>query len=257
MRKEKRQAEGLHLDRRRVRAYVLRMEKAIESGKRPSAVGYCRVSSRKQADEGGSIEAQREAIIREAVLGGFNLLDVYSDGGLSGGRSEKTRPGLALTLEAIRSGRAAVLIVKHVDRLSRDTDYTGHLRTVVKEAGARLVVIEEAKDDPIRKAVDTMLGELEKIRGSQRMKGFHAARKARGLHSGAVGFGTRTRADGRLEPDPAMAGTVARILRLRAQGASLRAIAAALNADEVPGPTKARWNAETINGVVKRQGGTP
>jgi hypothetical protein len=59
-------------------------------------------------------------------------------------------------------------------------------------------------------------------------------------------------AEGRLEADPATAGTVARILRLRGQGVSLRKIAQALNHDNVPGPTSAGWNPMSVRGVVNR-----
>ena len=179
---------------------------------------------------------------------------MYADGGVSGGKGERSRPGLSAALDAIRSGKAEALIVKHADRLARDSDLAGHFRITVKEAGGRLVVIDEAKDDPIRQAVDKMLAELERIRGGQRMKTWNAERKAKGLPAGYAPFGMRRAADGRLEPDPEAAATVARIVRMRAQGASLRTIASALNADHTPGRT---WNPMTVSGVVKRQGGTP
>jgi site-specific DNA recombinase len=229
------------------------MSRALESPRRPVAVGYCRVSSRKQADDGGSLEAQREAIIREAVLGGLDVLDVFADGGISGGKGEKSRPGLGAALDAIRSGAASVLIVKHADRLSRDTDYAGHLRTIVKEAGGRLVVIEEAKDDPIRRAVDKMLAELERIRGSQRMKTFHAIRRAAGLPAGPAPYGYETGPDGRLVPLAAEASTVARVLKMHREGASLRAIAAALGREKVPTRTGAAWSPAVIAKIIGRE----
>lgn len=257
MRKEKHNRLHLTIDRRAARAYILRMAKAIDSGKRPAAVGYVRVSSKAQATGGGSLQAQREAIALAAVLEGLELLRVETDGGISGGASEKKRPGLKAALDAIRAGEASVLIVKHGDRLSRDSDYAGHLRTVVKEAGARLVVIDEAKDDPVRLAVGKMLAELERIRGGERMRSFHATRKAKGLSSGPAPFGMRLGAEGRLEPDPSTAATVARILALHGEGWSLREIAAGLNAAGTPGPTSAKWNAMTISKIANRQGGRP
>jgi DNA invertase Pin-like site-specific DNA recombinase len=252
--KEKRKMFAVTLDRRRVRTYLLHVSKAIESPGRPRAIGYVRVSSRAQATDGGSLEAQREAIVRHAVLSGLDLVRIETDGGISGGKSEDKRPGLAAVLEAIRSGAASVVIVRHVDRLSRDSSLAGYLRVQVKRAGGRIEIIEEAKNDPIRQAVDTMLAELEKIRGSERMRSFHAARKAKGLGSGPAPFGMRIGPNGRLQPDPAVAGTVERILALRDQGASLRVIARHLNADHVAGR---RWNPMTVSGVLRRQGGQP
>lgn len=251
-RKEKHKASDLTLDRRAVRAYLSRMEKQLASPNRPVAVGYARVSSKQQAEDGGSLEAQREAIYREAALGGFDLLDVFSDDGISGGKGEKARRGLASALDAIRSGDATALIVKHADRLSRDTDYAGYLRTLVKEAGARLVVIEEAKDDPIRQAVDKMIAELERIRGSQRMKTWNAGRKAKGLPAGPPPFGFKTGTDGKLAPLATEAPTVEKIRSLHADGLSLRKIAAKLTAARIPTRTGSPWNAQTINAILKR-----
>jgi site-specific DNA recombinase len=253
MQKKKRRNQfGLALDRRELRAYLLRVGKAIQSPGRPRAIGYVRVSSKGQAENGGSLEAQREAIVRHAVLSGLDLLRIETDGGISGGKSEEKRPGLAAVLEAVRSGAASVVIVRHVDRLSRDSTLAGYLRERVKRAGGRFEIIEEKKNDPIRAVVDTMLAELEKIRTSERMRSFHATRKAKGFSSGPPPFGMRHDAEGRLEADPATAGTVARILRLRGQGVSLRKIAQALNHDNVPGPTSAGWNPMSVRGVVNR-----
>jgi site-specific DNA recombinase len=228
------------------------MAKQLDSPNRPKAIGYARVSSRKQAEEGGSLEAQREAIIRHAVLSGLDLVDVYADGGISGGKGEEGRPGLAAALEEIRSGRASVLVVKHADRLSRDSDLAGYLRHGVKKAGGSLVVLDEAKDDPIRNAVDKMLAELERIRGSQRMKAFHATRKAKGLPSGPAPFGFVIGDGGKLESVASEAPIVERIRSRRAAGASLRAIVAELNADAVPTRTGKPWNAQTIANIEKR-----
>lgn len=252
--KIKRQKIGRSLDTRRVRAYLSSVAKAIETPGRPKAIGYVRVSSKGQAENGGSLEVQREAIIRYAVLYGLELVRIETDGGISGGKDEEKRPGLASVLEAVRTGEASVVIVKHADRLSRSTELAYHLRHEVKKAGGRIEIIEEAKNDPIRAAVDVMIAEIEKIRGSERMRRFLAARKAKGFLPGPPPFGMRHDAEGRLEPDPATAATVGRILRLRAAGASLRAIAERLNTDHVPGPTAVPWNPETVRVVVKRQG---
>ena len=246
-----RQSEGLHLDIRALRAYLSTVAKAIKEPGRPRACGYLRVSSRMQASEGTSLEAQRESIVRYAVLHGFDLVRIEKDAGISGGKSEEQRPGLAAVLEAVRSGECSVVLAIHVDRLARDLDLAGHLRILVKRAGGRIEIIG-AKTDPMGRLFDDIWAEYERQRGADRMRSFHATRKARGLYSGAVPYGMRPDEKGHLEPDPTVAPVVARILRLRGQGASLRGIAQALNADHVPGRTAAAWNAETVRGVVNR-----
>src|SRR5258706_8721169 len=111
---KKRQDGGLQFDLATLRSYLALMKKALATPEaRAKAVGYVRVSSKKQRDEGGSIEDQREALIRYAVLNGLDLVEVFVDGGISGGKAEDRRPGLSAALEAIKSGTASVFLTKH------------------------------------------------------------------------------------------------------------------------------------------------
>jgi DNA invertase Pin-like site-specific DNA recombinase len=226
--------------------------KKLASPKRPRAYGYVRVSTSKQAEEGGSLEAQRETIARHCVLSGYDLAGMAEDAGISGGKGEDARPGLREAMDAIRSGSADVLVVTHVDRLARSTDEGGHIRVEIRRAGGKVDVVAEVKDDPIRQAVDRMLAELERIRTSQRMTVWNAQRRAKGLPAGPAPFGSRIGEDGRLEPVAAEQPVVDRILARSGEGASLRTIAAELNADEVPSRSGRPWNPMTISKVVKR-----
>jgi DNA invertase Pin-like site-specific DNA recombinase len=219
----------------------------LNSPNKPKAIGYARVSSRRQAEEGGSIEAQRQAIIREAVLGGFYLVDVYADEGISGGKDETRRPGLSAALEAIKSGTAEALIVRHADRLARGSDLAGYFREEVRRAGARLVVISETTD-PMR------LAELMRLNCSQRMKTWNADRRAKGLPAGPPPYGYRIGEDGKLEPEPSETPTVERIIELRKDDATLRAIAAELNRDGIPTRSGAPWSAQMANLILRRAG---
>jgi DNA invertase Pin-like site-specific DNA recombinase len=188
-------------------------------------------------------------------LSGYDLVSVSEDAGISGSKGEDKRPGLAEALAAIRDGRAEVLIVTHADRLARSIDETGHVRVEVKRAGGRVDVISEVKDDPVRHAVDQMLAELERIRGSQRMASWNAARKAKGLPAGPPPFGYRLGEDGRLVADEAQRATVNRVLRLRRRGKTLRAIADAMNTEKIPAPRAGKWNAMTVSLILKRESG--
>ncbi len=246
--------KGLPLDKTAVRTYLLSMAKKLTSPDRPKAIGYVRVSSRKQADEGRSLEDQREAIIRHAVLSGYELVDVFADGGISGGKGEEKRPGLAAALDSIRESRAGVLIVKHVDRLSRDQDLAGYLKVELKKAGGVLEVLDEVKDDPIRKAVDSMLAELERIRGSQRMKFVYASKRQKGEWVGPVPFGFSLGSDGKLVPVEVEQPVISKILALRDQGKALRAIAAELNSEGVPSRSGKPWNPMTVSAIIHRAG---
>ncbi len=250
--KGKRKVTDLPLDNPAFRTYLQGMAKRLSTSPRAKAIGYVRVSSKAQAAEGRSLEDQRDAIIRHAVLNRMELVDVLADGGISGGKDEEKRPGLSAALEAIRKGRASVLIVKHVDRLSRDSDLAGFLKVTVKRAGGTLVVLDETEKSPMEKLFDQVVAEIERLRGSERMKFVYAAKRTKGEWIGPVPFGFRLGADGRLEPVASETPIVERILARHAAGASLRAVAAELNADAVPTRTGKPWNPMTVSGIVKR-----
>ena len=82
------------------------------------AVGYIRVSTERQADEGVSLEAQKGKIAAWCAANGYELVTVYVDAGISGKRKD-TRPELQNALKAIKKDTA--LVVYSLSRLARST----------------------------------------------------------------------------------------------------------------------------------------
>src|ERR1039458_7365974 len=88
-------------------------------------VGYVRVSTDKQADQGVSLDAQAEKIRAMAVVHGADLVDIIVDGGESA-KSLK-RPGMAKLLAMVDAGKVQTVIIAKLDRLTRSVK--GSLRT--------------------------------------------------------------------------------------------------------------------------------
>lgn len=221
-------------------------------GGRQRAIGYIRVSSRQQRDEGLSLGDQRDEIMRYCAVGDLDLIDIHEDAAVSGGKDETGRPGLAAALATLRGGQASVLVVKHVDRLSRDSDFAGFLKVELRRIGVRVEVIDEAKDDPIRQAVDQLAATLERIRGSQRMKFSHRMRRSKGIWTGGAPYGYGL-VDGKLEPVDSEQAVIARVRQLRDSGLTIRAIADALNEDVAPTRSGNPWAYQTVHRIVRRE----
>jgi DNA invertase Pin-like site-specific DNA recombinase len=219
---------------------------------RVRAIGYIRVSSRQQKDEGLSLGDQREEIMRYCAVAGLDLIDIHEDGGISGAKDETARPGLAAALAALREGLASVLVVKHVDRLSRDNDFAGFLKVELRRIGVRVEIIDEAKDDPIRQAVDQLAAALERIRGSQRMKFSHRMRRSKGIWTGGAPYGYSL-VSGKLEPIEREQAVIIEVCRLRDSGLTFRAIAEVLNGEAVPTRTGRPWSHQTVHHITKRE----
>ena len=81
------------------------------------AVGYIRVSTHEQAQEGVSLDVQRDKLRSYCKGVGIKLVEVFADEGISGCTME--RPGVQDALRALERGRANTLVVVKLDRLTR------------------------------------------------------------------------------------------------------------------------------------------
>ena len=80
-------------------------------------VGYIRVSTAEQAEDGVSLAAQRVKIEQYCALYDLTLVEVIDDAALSA--KTLNRPGLQRALSMLRSGKADGLVVAKLDRLTR------------------------------------------------------------------------------------------------------------------------------------------
>lgn len=78
---------------------------------------YIRVSTQEQANEGYSIDAQRDRLTAYCRSMAWNIYNIYIDGGFSG--SNMSRPALSQLLDDIKGKRVNCVLVYKLDRLSR------------------------------------------------------------------------------------------------------------------------------------------
>lgn len=92
---------------------------------RHRAIGYVRVSTEKQVDQGSSLEAQTQRVKQYAELYNLELVEIIVDPG----HSAKTlaRPGLQRALGMLNAGQADALLVTKLDRLTRSVRDLGSL----------------------------------------------------------------------------------------------------------------------------------
>jgi DNA invertase Pin-like site-specific DNA recombinase len=212
------------------------------SPKGTRVVGYVRVSTSEQADSGAGLAAQRSAIEAEVKAKGWILVAILEDA--SSGKTTKGRPGLDAALALLEAGGAEALVVAKLDRLSRSIVDFGQLLERAKANGWAVVLLDMQLDmlSPQGELMANMLvsfAQFERRLIGQRTKDGLAAKKAAGTQLGRP----------RNLPDR----VVARIERERTAGASLGAIAQALNADAIPtAHGGAAWHASTVRSVLNR-----
>lgn len=197
-----------------------------------TAIGYIRVSTEGQAQDGVSLDAQRAKLAAWADLNGYTMGAVYEDAGISG-KSADNRPGLQAALHAARRGDA--LVVYSLSRLARSTKDTIAISERLDKAGADLVSLSERIDTTTAagKMVFRMLAvlaEFERDQISERTATAMQFKKTKGERVGAVPYGYDLTEDGvNLAENAAEQSVIQQARELHESGLSLRKIAAELD----------------------------
>jgi len=220
------------------------------------AIGYVRVSTQSQAEDGVSLDAQVTKIRAWADLNGASEVIIFRDEGISGKRSDN-RHGLQDALEVI--GKGDVLVVYSLSRLSRSTKETLILSEILLKKGADLVSLSEKIDTTTAagKMVFRMLAvlsEFERDQISDRTRFALAHKKANGEKTGGdVPYGYKVR-KGKLSRIEEEQKTIALILELTGKGESLRGVCRAL---EVAGAARKKgslsWHPEAVQRIIQRE----
>ncbi len=108
------------------------------------AVGYLRVSTQDQVEEGLSLEMQERRIRAYCEAQGFVLIRIFKDEGISGSKLS-IRPGVQEAIE-VACEEKAVLVFLKLDRLARSVVDAIHLAERLKKCGAHMASIEEKID---------------------------------------------------------------------------------------------------------------
>lgn len=186
-------------------------------------VAYSRVSTAAQAASGIGMDAQRQALEQAAETQGLVISGWFEDAGRSGA-SMKRRPGLQAALAEIDAGRAGGLIVAKIDRLGRSSADVCALVEKATREGWRLIALDAGLDTTTAAgemvaAALAMAARFEWRRISERQLEKHASLRRQGRARGSVAV-PRELAD--------------RVIGMREQGMTLRAIGGQLEAEGVP-----------------------
>jgi site-specific DNA recombinase len=213
--------------------------------------GYCRVSTENQKEE-GTIAIQRAALKEYAEAKGYELVEVFSDDGVSGGLEH--RPGLSTLFEYLEEHPevAGVLIWK-LDRLARDLMIQENLIRDFEKRGKSLISTKEPdldSGDPTRVFIRQVLGatsQYEKAMITMRMTGGRVNKARKGGYAGGFPAYGYEAAGGDLKVDQEQAETVKTIFRMRRyQHKSFREIARALNEQGTRTARGGKWHASTV-----------
>jgi site-specific DNA recombinase len=224
-------------------------------------VAYCRVSTQRQAEEGISLDAQRERLTAFAKATDLEIVGFRIDAGISA--KSLRRPGIQAALEDLRTGKAEAILVCKLDRLTRRLR---DLTALVDEYFAKrfsLISITDSIDTRSAggRLVLNVLGtvaEWERDQASERATEAAEHLRNLGVVVGGEALGWRRSEERdeegrlRLVADPAEVATARRIHDLRTQGLSLRKICRVLCEEGRETKCGGRWGPETVSRVLRR-----
>lgn len=190
-------------------------------------IGYCRVSTDIQAEEGYSLQAQKQDIERYCQLYGLELVDIIYDEGLSACNLE--REGIQKALKMISVGMVDGLIVAKLDRLTRSVRDLSYLLEKYFTKYALMSVADKidttSASGRLVLNIIMSVAQWEREAISERTKKAMDVKKVNGERVGGIPYGKRLSADGiHLEDEPWEMKTIEHIKSLKSSGFTLRMI---------------------------------
>ncbi len=198
-------------------------------------IGYVRVSTREQADEGFSLEAQKSAISERAAREGWDVTFIVDDGYTA---KTNNRPGLREAMRLLHSRKADGLVVIRLDRLARSVQHFASFIDRSTKRGWSVVLLDFDLNTgtPNGRLVANIL--VSVAQWESEMIGLRTAEGMAEAKASGATFGRK-----RVCPAP----VVKRIVKARSCGETFAAIAQSLDAKKVPTPSGGvRWYPATV-----------
>jgi site-specific DNA recombinase len=217
-------------------------------------IGYARVSTTGQAEQGVSLEAQVAKIRAYCLANDLGDPEIVVDGGASA--KSLNREGMTAVLDAVKRREVSAFIVAKVDRASRSVRDLYDLVERFQRAGVAFHSIAERVDttSATGRAFLGLLGvmaQLERELIGERTTAALRHLRESGRVYGSTPFGFDREGDA-LVPNAAEGKALGLAHRMRDDGATLREIASELTRRGVPTKKGGAWAAETVRLVLRR-----
>ena len=198
-------------------------------------IGYVRVSTDRQAEEGVSLEAQAAKLRAYALSQDIELVDIIEDAGASAKTLD--REGLKDALTRLKKKEADGLLILKLDRITRSVRDLNYLfeEYFSEKKGFELLSVQDSINTATaagRLVTNVLMSvaQWEREAIGERTSAALRHKQSKGEYiGGGAPFGFKTKADGTLSPVKKEQHIVEEAQRLANSGLSLRAIAQQLD----------------------------
>ena len=204
-------------------------------------IGYSRVSTAEQANEGVSLVMQARTIGSYCDVKDWPISEVISDKGQSA--KSLNRPGMQRLLAMVDAGEVSTLIVYKLDRLTRSVADLDRLVKLFEKKGVALVSLQESLDATTATGRLMMnllasVSQWEREVIGERTKDALQELKAEGKKLGRSGYADQE--------------TIGYLKTEYSQGRSYHELAAELNTRGIQTARGGVWAAATVRNLVLR-----
>lgn len=224
-----------------------------------TAVGYIRVSTANQAENGISLENQKKRIKDYCDYKGLTLLETIEDAGVSGGIN-KGRDGFISLLDRIEANNFDILILYSLERLSRDMLSLLVIEKFLAENDTELHTVEGQIDTSspegfLSFGMKAFLSEMERRQISHRTVKAMEHKKSQGMVIGTTPYGFK-RDGNKLIEEKEEQKVISLANKLYSNGARLKDIVSALNEKGFKNRNGNEWAAAQVRNFINGYAGS-
>ena len=231
-------------------------------GVKTKAFSYLRTSGLGQA-KGDGFNRQRDTVKTYARFNRIEVVQEFTDNGVSGTKDTFDRDGLTSLFVALKANGVRLVLVENADRLARDLMVSEIILAEFREIGVKVVAADSGTDlsvedgEPTRKLVRQILAAISEFDKTRIVQKLRAARirvkKTKGVCEGRKPYG---------ETDEERA-VIDKMREWIAQGFSMAEIAEKLNSEGIKprmlqrAGQQAKWHPTSVQRILARAAKSP
>ena len=219
------------------------------------AIGYIRVSTDEQAQQGISLDAQRAKIEAYAITKDMGLVGIIEDAGKSA--KDLRRPGVQKILKMAKAREIDAVIIVKLDRMFRNTENALTTARDFEKRGVALHSIGESLDtnSAMGKFFFTLtaaLAEMERGLVGERTRAALARKREKGESTGGkTPFGFDLQEGGKLVRNQTEQAALSRMKKWRDSGLTFQGIADKLNKSGLSAKYGGEWTRAKVHKILR------
>ena len=229
-----------------------------KSEKKMRVVGYVRVSTKKQAEEGDSIQAQIDRInyYCNDPYNNMELVEILVDAGVSASKPLATRDEGKKVAAMVENGEVEAVITCKLDRLFRSSSDAAQTIDKWTKKEIHLHIIDQRLDTSditgrLIFRVLTAVAEMEREMASERTSSVMSHKKENKVVYGRTPFGYDQTDNMCLIPNQEEQKVVDEIFEWKESGIGLREIARRLNKRGIRTKNDKDWHASSVKYILE------